>query len=289
MSYSLEALHKIGPPIAMSMLVRAAKRHDTITYGEVANRISTSMKQKVSPRHIGSVVGEMMNRIIEFAPKTPPINTLVVDRTTKLPGDGADWYIRRVVPNFHYKKLPNKKKRALLIPVHEAVFNFNDWDAIARRAFRGKFNKNELAVDAGENDGKASRLGFGGPAESTEHRRLKEYVARNPKQFGAPKGSTVGKTELRLESCDEIDVWFTNEKEQLAVEVKSRRSSDLDIQRGLFQCIKYRAILEAQLRVFDSKATVRTLLVSERKLTTKLEKWAKTLGLGVRVIEPLRD
>ena len=271
MSYSLEELSGFGQPIAMSMLVHAAKQHDTIIYGEVAKRISSAMNKKVSPRHIGTVVGELMNRILEVAPKTPPINTLVVERGTKLPGEGADPYIRQFLPNARYKKLPNKGKRALLIPVHEAIFNFNNWDAIALRAFPGKIKRSDLVVKKGESDGKARRLGFGGPAESAEHKRLKEYVARNPKMFGAPKGSKSGRTELRLESSDEIDVWFTNGKEQLAIEVKSRRSNELDIQRGLFQCVKYKAILEAQLHVSKSKARVRTLLVSERKLSTRAD------------------
>jgi Holliday junction resolvase len=145
----------------------------------------------------------------------------------------------------------------------------------------------EADEDEGESDGKAKRLGFGGPAESDEHRRLKEYVANNPKTFSAPRGCSAGKMEKRLETFDEIDVWFMNPSEELAVEVKSTKSNDLDIKRGLFQCVKYRAVLEAQLRIANSSSKVRTRLVSERKLTLKLAKWADVLAIEVQVIKPL--
>ena len=64
----------------------------------------------------------------------------------------------------------------------------------------------------------------------------------------------------------QIDVWFMSVGEQLAVEVKSRRSKMPDIERGIFQCVKYRALLKAQSQVarFSTKQNIRVLLVSEQ-------------------------
>jgi len=140
----------------------------------------------------------------------------------------------------------------------------------------------------GEAEGKAQRLGlgYGGPVESDEHRRLKEYVNSHPRRFGAPNGCKEGVTEKRLRSLDEIDVWFVSPGEQLAVEVKSHRSNDLDLERGIFQCVKYRAVLEAENRAGKIRSTVRACLVSERKLPNELARLAKLFDVEVKTIKP---
>jgi hypothetical protein len=71
--------------------------------------------------------------------------------------------------------------------------------------------------------------------------------------------------------------------EQLAVEVKSRRSNDLDLKRGIFQCVKYRAVLEAENKAGKIKSTVRACLVSERKLPNELARLAKLFDIGSSV------
>jgi hypothetical protein len=287
MAYEIEHLCEVGKPIAMSMLVRAARRHDTVTYADIARRIGEELGTHVNPRHIGHAVGALMDRIIEVESNAPPINALVINGTNNLPGNGADWYVKRFLPGVVYTQLDDDHKRAVLRPVHDAIFSFKHWDRVARNAFKGTLPDDEEDIDNEESDGKAGRLGFGGPPESEEHRRLKAYVARNPKRFGAPKGCKRGDMEKRLETCDEIDVWFMNPGEELAVEVKSIRSCDLDIQRGLFQCVKYRAVLEAQSRVARSSSKVRARIVSERELPPKLNRWAHVLEVEVQVIKPL--
>lgn len=172
--------------------------------------------------------------------------------------------------------------------LHESVWSFNEWRKIGKKAFGAEFVP-PAAVE-GESDGKSRRLGWGGPPESEEHRKLKEYVAEHPSEFGAPKECKEGMVEWRLLSTDEIDVWFMSVGEQLAVEVKSRRSSMADIERGIFQCVKYAALLEAQSHVarFTTKQSIRALLVSEQPLSSKLTRWANKLGVEVQVIKPLK-
>jgi hypothetical protein len=101
-----------------------------------------------------------------------------------------------------------------------------------------------------------------------------------------PRG-VPAETEKLLRSYDEIDVWFMVPGVQLAVEVKSVRSSDFDLRRGIFQCVKYQAVLEAGAKWEGANPKIRTLLVSERLLPSKYSKKAKRLGVRVRVIEPL--
>jgi hypothetical protein len=63
-----------------------------------------------------------------------------------------------------------------------------------------------------------------------------------------------------------------------------------DIERGIFQCVKYAALLEAQSQVarFTTKQNIRALLVSEQMLSAKLMRWANKLDVEVQVIKPLK-
>lgn len=272
----------------MAMLVAAARRHHVLTYTDVALRLGDEMKTVVSPRHVGAVVDVVINRVTEIDRAAPPINALVVSKAKKIPGSGADQYIRRYLKNGLYEALNDEQKRAALLPVFDAIYNFPSWERIAHSAFEGFVPEPDFEADLGESDGKTARLGFGGPAESPEHRRLKEFVAENPRLFGAPNGSARGEVERRLKTCDEIDVWFVGGSEQLAVEVKSIRSNDLDIQRGIFQCVKYQAVLEAELTVARASSKVRSRLVSERKLNPEHLKWAQQLDVEVQVLKQRR-
>lgn len=89
----------------------------------------------------------------------------------------------------------------------------------------------------------ARAAGRGG-GEGEEHRMLKEWVARHPELFDLGRAAR-DVVELPLPSGDCMDVSFQTSGEWVGAEVKSRISSEADILRGLFQCVKYRAVMEA--------------------------------------------
>ena len=65
-----------------------------------------------------------------------------------------------------------------------------------------------------------------------------------------------------------MDVYFKlNNGNQIAVEVKSKISDDADILRGLFQCVKYQSILDAECEMKGENVVNRTLLVLEGNLS----------------------
>jgi hypothetical protein len=290
LAYTLEELLAVGLPPAMECLIEAADRRETVSYADMVRYIA---KRTSDPRFArawhdgGDVAGTLMNRILEVAPTAPPINTLVVRAGTNLPSTGADAYVERYL-NVEYSKLDDAQKREIINRIHESVWDFPRWRQVGKLAFGRKFVPPEPV--SGESDGKAERLGFGGPPESENHLRLKKYVASHPREFGAPKDCKKGLMEYRLPSADEMDVLFMSTREQVVVEVKSKRSNSVDLERGVFQCVKYRAVLQAKSDVSnpESRATVRALLVSEHPLGSKLAKWATKLDVEVRVISPLR-
>ena len=122
--------------------------------------------------------------------------------------------------------------------------------------------------------------------ESDEHKRLKNYVAQHPKSVGLGKSLAPGKVEFRLPSGDEVDVLFQNARCRIAVEVKSHISKEADLKRGLFQCVKYWAILRACRGLEGETYEVNALLAIEGRLPKKLIPVRNTLG--VKVIENIR-
>jgi hypothetical protein len=274
----------------MERLIEAVDQRERVSYADMVRYIA---KRTNDPRFArawhdgGEVAGALMNRILEVAPAVPPINTLVVKAGTILPSTGADPYVERYL-EVEYSKLDDAQKKEIITRLHESVWDFPRWRQVGRLAFGQKFVPPELPP--GESDGKMKRLGFGGPPESENHLRLKEYVANHPREFGAARDCKKGLMEHRLPSADEMDVLFMSTREQVVVEVKSKISNSLDLERGVFQCVKYRAVLKAQSEVSNpgSRMAVRALLVSKQPLGSKLAKWARKLDVEVRVIRPLR-
>jgi hypothetical protein len=118
--------------------------------------------------------------------------------------------------------------------------------------------------------------------ESQAHKILKEFIAATPSLVGASKNAT-SRCEFALRSADEIDVLFQSREEWVGVEVKASTSDGnlRDYQRGLYQVVKYRALLEAQARIDhpDHTPQVRVLLALELALPAQLRQVAKALDV----------
>ena len=126
----------------------------------------------------------------------------------------------------------------------------------------------------------ADATAFQGGGESDNHRLLKEFVARNPRLADLPLES-VGDTEYGLPSGDRVDVAFCCAGELVLIEVKSEISSDADILRGLFQCVKYQAVASALQLLRNTSQNVRSILILGKSLPTSLMPMKITLGVNV--------
>jgi hypothetical protein len=126
----------------------------------------------------------------------------------------------------------------------------------------------------------AHDAGRGSGGESEHHLKFKEYIASNPQILGLPRSLRYA-TEYGLPSGDTIDILFRHGDNWIGVEVKSHISDEADITRGIFQCIKYRAVLEAQLAALALPQNVRIVLVLERPFPSKLIPLRNLLGIEV--------
>lgn len=124
----------------------------------------------------------------------------------------------------------------------------------------------DLSVDA--------RGGNGG--EGPEHEKLKEHVKQTPRILGLPQAAAA-ESEYRLESHDSVDVMFSYGGQMVCVEVKSKISDTADIRRGIFQCVKYKAVTEAMLKAKGKEPNVRSALVLGGRLPRDLKDTQKKL------------
>ena len=122
----------------------------------------------------------------------------------------------------------------------------------------------------------------GGAGEGVAHRTLKEYIRDNPLSVGIDLKRAKSETESKLPSGDFIDVFFENSTSWIGVEVKTDQSSEDDIRRGLYQCVKYRAVMEADCSVRGIERNIRVLLALGGLFPRSLLKEKTVLDIEVR-------
>ena len=74
---------------------------------------------------------------------------------------------------------------------------------------------------------------------------------------------------------------FTGKMDWIAAETKSKISDVADIYRGLYQCVKYRAVIEAYQSELGNLPSCRTVLVIENEFPQELTELKNVLGVEV--------
>jgi len=264
---------------ALPLLVRQASQSTTVYYSDLAAELGMANERNLN--YVLGYVGDAMESLSkDWKEKIPAIQCLVINKRDRMPGEGIGWFITK---KEDFRKLPRKEQRRLVKLELEKVFAFRGWPAVLK-AFGlapAKADYSKVAVKAKiSGPTRESRAAsFGGGGESTEHRKLKLHVAKNPETVGPPASVGPGKTEELLPSGDVLDVFFKHAMDRVAVEVKSALSSETDIVRGLFQCVKYRAVLEAQQASEGQPQSARAILALEAKLPTNLHALRNILGV----------
>jgi hypothetical protein len=256
---------------ALPMLVQLAHAGRGITYGELAAPLGMA-----NPRTLNyplGCVGQALEALSKkWGEPIPVIQCLVVNQATGLPGAGVGWFVR---DKGEFASLTRRQQRAIIAGIHAEVFAYPRWlDVLVALGL------DPVRTDFSEAVEEAAHYRAGG--ESEQHKALKRFVAEHPEVIGLPGRARQGTEEYPLPSGDSIDVFFSHGGVQTAVEVKSRISPESDIVRGLFQCVKYRAVLEARINI-DAANTdvVNVALVLENALPAHLEELRRLLGVTV--------
>lgn len=265
---------------ALPILVRQAASRKPIFYEALADELGMP-----NPRNLNYVLGCVGTTLQELSRKRgwsggeiPYIQSLVINQQRRLPGEGFEGFLAERMTG--YQNLSLADRRAYLDAYWYEVYAYPYWRDVLEAC--------ELTpASGGASDivEKAKTGKSGGGGEGEEHRALKEYVAANPSVVGLPSNLSPGRTEALLPSGDKIDVLFNAQKRLVAVEVKSNISNDVDLARGLFQCVKYRAVMEAERGFEGARYSVEAMLVVGKEFPKSL--CSLQNSLGVQVIEVL--
>lgn len=253
-------------------LVRQAKAGQTIFYSDLAEEIDIP-----NPRNLNFILGSIGKALLKLGKRTktdiPPIQCLVVNKNTGLPGEGIGWFIS--ISKTDFKKLSKSQKRQTVNRVLTNIYSFQQWDWVLQQ-----LQLDPIRTDVKPEIEKAKRIrGNGG--ESPFHLAFKNFIANNPTAIGLPATVGIGQTEYCLPSADSIDIVFVDNNTKIGVEVKSKISDTADILRGLFQCVKYKHLIEAEQIVNNKQRDSRIILALEGQLPIELTAVKNILGIEV--------
>ena len=265
---------------ALPILVQQVKFKKPITYGELALELGMHHR---SLRHVLGCVGISIERLEEGRTKSekwkeniPKINTLVVNKTTELPGTGIGEFFGQ-----DFTKLPKYTRELIQEEALSKIYQYPYWDKVLE-ALKLEPAKNFASLL--KNTYRASTGGGFGGGEGKAHENLRKHVATHPEILGLPK-RLIGDMKRVLASGDKPDVSFLidagSRYEWVAVEIKSAISPESDITRGIFQCIKYKAVMEAEALSGGKPPNIRAVLVLEGEFPPSLREYKHRLRVEV--------
>ena len=277
--------HALEP--TMRWLIAVALDGSDITYGEVKRRlVAEAGFSSIFTTRIGFVAGALMGKIQAIEPKAPLINVLVVGQGDREPSEGAGSFMAN---RFGEKRLDHSQAKELHPRLWTQTFKraagevyqvtADEWSNLFERVFNKSLDAESIdnlrknRKKGAEEDGIPIGRNYGRGGEGPFHRELRLWVRDNPSLVHRTFTNVNADTEVDLDSGDRIDVVYKAPDRTIVIEVKSRISNDVDFRRGVFQCIKYRAVREA-MDVRDDPV-VEAYLVTETKLPGEIAKLLK--------------
>ena len=278
---------KVATEPLTGWLISAAKQRTTLTYGEGKRRLEVECGfGTIFSMKMGIVAGAVMDKILKRERSAPLLNVLLVCGDTRQPGAGVRGHLAEHFPKEKWlrekgahKNYPDFWKRIVKQATRE-VYVFPHWDDLYKRVSGRNYEHDPVIIEGTERDG----LRWGRKGEGENHKALRLWVKDNPDRIKKKFHGVRTETEVELLSGDRVDVVYYAKTENVAIEIKSRDSNRDDLQRGIFQCVKYGAVLRAQN--LQQTFPVHSLLVTESKLDPDLGHLAKKLGVKHQVVSP---
>lgn len=251
------------------ILVRwAQSRQTNKTYGDMIHAIGYSRFSGIAKQlaFVEDVMRAFRKAHNLNAETLPTLNALCNSPKDNLPSGGFSY----VYPN--YEKLSETEKRVFVAGINAKAVSYEHWDWVLDEL--GLQPVKILTEEELENVGSH---GFGGEGE--EHKALKEYILNHPESIEIKKVKR-SEAEFHLPSGDRLDVFFeVNCGDKTAIEVKPSSSPDDDIARGIFQCVKYKAVMEAMKKIVYGNYQNFTLLVMAGTISEKNRQLADALDI----------
>ncbi len=211
-------------------LVATARQRKTTSYGELAGKAGLKHWRPLS------FALAFVRDNLCTPKKLPMLNVLVVNKKTGRPGEG---FLPEGTKHLSEKQYNNRFEKE-----RDVVFMYPGWEDLLASLGMNPIKTSLEGLDQ-EAFGYLKYQKRGGEQEeSNEHKLLKKYVVTHPECLGLP-ASAVGTVEYPFPSGDECDVVFAgNPKHSVVVEIKTGKNRG-DLVKGVYQAVKYRALMEA--------------------------------------------
>lgn len=200
--------------------------------------------------HLGNPLGRVQDTLSELArayqKELPPLSGLVRAKDSELPSLGFEYVIEG------YDNLTSEEKKAMVRSLNEQASKY-DWDWVLKALGLAP------APILSSTQIEATRRSFsqrGAGGEGDEHKWLKNCILDKPEVLGLKLKDLKlhdSQSEYTLLSNDRLDVLLCYKdaktgiiKQCIAVEVKPSDADDKEVLRGIFQCVKYKAVLDAE-------------------------------------------
>lgn len=254
--------------LMLPIMIHWAKTgHKDHNYDDLIHAIG---KQKFSG--IGYALGCVQNVLEELSRKTkrdiPPLNSLCKNAKTMLPSEGFGYVSKK------YNSLDDNGKRIFVEGLDSNAINYAHWDWVLKELNlkeAGSFTDEQLEAI------KNPQCSHGGEGE--EHKALKEYIFEHPENLDI-MGVVRKEAEHILPSGDRLDVYFElSDGTHVAIEVKPSIAPDQDIARGIFQCVKYSAVMDALRKIECKGYDIQVLLVTAGNFSSQNKVLAEELDV----------
>lgn len=263
---SREIVRKMIP-----ILIRWAKQGlSNKTYDDLIKELGYSKFSGV-----GKQLGYVDDVFVRFqevtGEKVPTLNALVKSKSTGLPSPGFSYVYTS------YDDMMESEKKIFAMGLNKEAIEYPQWNWVLSSL---GLSPSVIDTKASEEIIRSDKF-YGSGGEGENHKRLKEYVYNHPEIVGI-KGFKKREMEHILLSGDRLDVFFElNDGSKIAVEIKPSTSPDADVLRGLYQCVKYKSILDAEDKVHGEKANNSVILVLGGELSSENRKVRDTLDIKV--------
>lgn len=270
---SLVRSYELAKQMIPILISWAQEKRSPQYYGTLSNVIGHSTAR--IGKQLG-VIGDIFKRLHdESGEDVPLLNALVINKESKRPSDGLGDVIDGYDQLDEEEQVNEAKRR------NNLAYAYKNWPWVLNALGLMPYTSSS---DDAIRKGKCRKS----DSEGSYHKSLKEYILNHPNEFGINDVKNKENEHVLL-SGDRLDVYFhLNDGKQIAIEVKSRISDDADILRGIYQCVKYKAVLAAECLAHGQNAKVDAFLVTETELSKDNRKTANMLSVKYFVFNGLK-
>ncbi|MCL6272323.1 hypothetical protein M3P05_20615, partial [Sansalvadorimonas sp. 2012CJ34-2] len=207
----------------LPLIIWCAKNGRTITYGEI-DRVIVELGWGHHVLHVqyGRPAGVIGDALIEteelWEDIIPPLNAIIVNAETKLPGKGVNYYLEKyAVPEEHVSDMSLFDRQALIEEIQADIFAYEYWDDILEEYGFEAFDDSHVFDEGADKISPPAKGGWSDSNECESHKRLKSYIIENPAELEIENVQSTY-SEYLFASADRADVVFKTDSNMYAVE-----------------------------------------------------------------------